>query len=129
MSLAVTFTTGVSPFGAQVVALCAFVTRHPGRHDRGHPALHVPEQSLANAAGPAADVCALAGVLREPRTGRPPFTPDDSRSRMWHLVHTPAAPIRTLRPDEPADIENLLPPMLTRESGQRWCRRRCPKGS
>ncbi|MFI6769496.1 hypothetical protein [Streptomyces sp. NPDC050355] len=75
----------------------------------GTPPYMSPEQSLANAVGPAADVYALACVLHELLTGKPPFTPDDSRSHMWHHVHTPAPPIRTLRPDVPADLDALLP--------------------
>ncbi|MCX4751154.1 serine/threonine-protein kinase [Kitasatospora sp. NBC_01287] len=85
----------------------------------GTPPYMSPEQSLANAVGPAADVYALACVLHELLTGKPPFTPDDSRSHMWHHVHTPAPPIRTLRPDVPVDIEALLLAMLTKESEQR----------
>ncbi|MEX2982261.1 protein kinase [Streptomyces sp. C36] len=85
----------------------------------GTPPYMSPEQSLANAVGPAADVYALACVLHELLTGKPPFTPDDSRSHMWHHVHTPPPSIRTLRPDVPADIEKLLLAMLTKEAEQR----------
>lgn len=85
----------------------------------GTPPYMSPEQSLANAVGPAADVYALACVLHELLTGKPPFTPDDSRSHMWHHVHTPPPPIRSLRSDVPADIEKLLLAMLTKESEQR----------
>ncbi|MEU8581260.1 serine/threonine-protein kinase [Streptomyces abikoensis] len=85
----------------------------------GTPPYMSPEQSLANAVGPAADVYALACVLHELLTGKPPFTPDDSRSHMWHHVHTPPPPIRTLRPDVPTDIEKLLLAMLTKEAEQR----------
>ncbi|MCX4776743.1 protein kinase domain-containing protein [Streptomyces sp. NBC_01264] len=85
----------------------------------GTPPYMSPEQSLANAVGPAADVYALACVLHELLTGKPPFTPDDSRSHMWHHVHTPPPPIRSLRPDVPVDIEKLLLAMLTKESEQR----------
>ncbi|WP_245235681.1 serine/threonine-protein kinase [Streptomyces durhamensis] len=85
----------------------------------GTPPYMSPEQSLANAVGPAADVYALACVLHELFTGKPPFTPDDSRSHMWHHVHTPPPPIRTLRPDVPAEIEKLLLAMRTKEAEQR----------
>ncbi|MFJ3961414.1 protein kinase [Streptomyces sp. NPDC090036] len=85
----------------------------------GTPPYMSPEQSLANAVGPAADVYALACVLHELLTGKPPFTPDDSRSHMWHHVHTPPPPIRSLRPDVPAEIEKLLLAMLTKEAEQR----------
>ncbi|MYS34386.1 serine/threonine protein kinase [Streptomyces sp. KhCrAH-43] len=85
----------------------------------GTPPYMSPEQSLANAVGPAADVYALACVLHELLTGKPPFTPDDSRSHMWHHVHTPPPPVRTLRADVPAEIEKLLLAMLTKEAEQR----------
>jgi serine/threonine protein kinase len=85
----------------------------------GTPPYMSPEQSLANAVGPAADVYALACVLYEILTGNPPFTPDDSRSHMWHHVHTPPPPIRSLRANVPAGIEKLLLAMLTKESEQR----------
>ena len=85
----------------------------------GTPPYMSPEQSLANAVGPAADVYALACVLHELLTGKPPFTPDDSRSHMWHHVHTPPPPLRSLRSDVPADLEMLLLAMLTKESEQR----------
>ncbi|WP_234430502.1 protein kinase domain-containing protein [Streptomyces sp. NRRL F-4489] len=85
----------------------------------GTPPYMSPEQSLANAVGPAADVYALACVLYELLTAKPPFSPDDNRSHMWHHVHTPPPPIRSLRPDVPVDIEKLLLAMLTKESEQR----------
>ncbi|MBV9026841.1 MAG: protein kinase [Streptomycetaceae bacterium] len=85
----------------------------------GTPPYMSPEQSLANAVGPAADVYALACVLYELLTGQTPFTADGSRSYAWHHVHTPPPPIRTLRPDIPADVEKLLLAMLTKESEQR----------
>lgn len=85
----------------------------------GTPPYMSPEQSLANAVGPAADVYALACVIYELLTGDPPFTADGNRSYMWHHVHTPPPPIRALRPEVPADIEKLLLAMLTKESEQR----------
>ncbi|XUZ28782.1 protein kinase domain-containing protein [Streptomyces sp. RMIT01] len=85
----------------------------------GTPPYMSPEQSLANAVGPAADVYALACVLHELLIGKTPFTPDDSRSHMWHHVHTPPPLIRAVRPDVPVDIEKLLLAMLTKESEKR----------
>lgn len=85
----------------------------------GTPPYMSPEQSLANAVGPAADVYALACVLYEVLTGHPPFNPEGGNSHMWHHVHTPPPPIRSLRPNVPADIEKLLLAMLTKESEQR----------
>ena len=85
----------------------------------GTPPYMSPEQSLANAVGPAADVYALACVLYELLTGELPFPADDSRSYAWHHVHTEPPQIRKLRPEVPQALENLLMKMLAKESEQR----------
>ncbi|MFH8397672.1 protein kinase [Streptomyces anulatus] len=81
----------------------------------GTPAYMSPEQSLANAVGPAADVYALGCVLYELLTGQPPFRGDGNRSYAWHHVRTPPRPVRGSRPDVPADVERLLLAMLEKE--------------
>ncbi|MFF1912306.1 protein kinase [Streptomyces sp. NPDC058239] len=85
----------------------------------GTPAFMSPEQSLANAVGPAADIYALACVLHQLLTGRTPFTATGDQSLTWHHVHTPPPPIRGIRSDVPADIEQLLLRMLHKDSEQR----------
>lgn len=85
----------------------------------GTPAFMSPEQSLANAVGPAADIYALACVLYQLLTGRTPFTASADRSLAWHHVHTQPPPIRGARSDVPADIEQLLLRMLHKDSEQR----------
>ncbi|MEU1036360.1 serine/threonine-protein kinase [Streptomyces mirabilis] len=85
----------------------------------GTPPYMSPEQSLANAVGPASDIYALACVLYELFTGKPPFTADDSRSHAWHHVRTPPPPIRALRPDIPEELERLLLGMLDKEPERR----------
>ncbi|MCX5364061.1 protein kinase [Streptomyces sp. NBC_00124] len=84
----------------------------------GTPPYMSPEQSLANAVGPASDIYALACVLYELLTGMPPFTAD-SHSYAWHHVRTPPPPIRTLRPDVPEELEDLLLGMLDKEPEHR----------
>ncbi|WP_406365982.1 protein kinase domain-containing protein [Streptomyces sp. NBC_01546] len=85
----------------------------------GTPAYMSPEQSLANAVGPAADVYALGCVLYELLTGQPPFHGDGNRSYAWHHVRTAPRPIRGSRPDVPADVERLLLAMLEKEPERR----------
>lgn len=85
----------------------------------GTPPYMSPEQSLANAVGPASDIYALACVLYELLTGKPPFTADSRGSCAWHHVRTPPTPIRTLRPDIPEDLERLLLAMLDKEAERR----------
>lgn len=85
----------------------------------GTPPYMSPEQSLANAVGPAADIYALACVLYELLSGCTPFTADVNHSHNWHHVRTPPPPIRTRRPDVPADLEHLLLGMLDKEAERR----------
>ncbi|MEV8394554.1 MULTISPECIES: serine/threonine-protein kinase [unclassified Streptomyces] len=85
----------------------------------GTPAYMSPEQSLANAVGPAADIYALACVLYQLLTGRVPFAASDNKSLTWHHVNTPPPAIRAFRPDVPGDIERLLLGMLHKDSERR----------
>ncbi|MFI6055635.1 serine/threonine-protein kinase [Streptomyces violascens] len=85
----------------------------------GTPPYMSPEQSLANDVGPASDIYALACVLYELLTGRPPFIEDDKGSYAWHHVRTDPPPIRALRPDIPEELEDLLLGMLDKEPERR----------
>ncbi|MER6500133.1 serine/threonine-protein kinase [Streptomyces sp. NPDC001455] len=85
----------------------------------GTPPYMSPEQSLANSVGPASDIYALACVLYELLTGKPPFTTDADGSCTWHHVRTPPPLIRTVRPDIPEELERLLLGMLDKEPEQR----------
>jgi serine/threonine protein kinase len=82
----------------------------------GTPAYMSPEQSLANAVGPAADIYALACVIYQLLTGTTPFTESGGKSLPWHHVHTPPPAISVLRPDVPDGIERLLLGMLHKDS-------------
>jgi serine/threonine protein kinase len=54
----------------------------------GTPPYMSPEQTLANAVGPATDLYALGCVLHEALTGQPPFRATGGTSVQWHHVHT-----------------------------------------
>lgn len=85
----------------------------------GTPPYMSPEQALGNTIGPTSDVYALACVLYEVLTGRPPFAESASRSHQWHHVHSEPPRIRALRPDVPEEIESLLVAMLAKEAEDR----------
>jgi Protein kinase domain len=85
----------------------------------GTPPYMAPEQALANAVGPPADLYALGCVLHEMLTGQLPFTPYGGVSVQWHHVHTPPAPVRTLRPDVPAPVETLILMLLAKSPDER----------
>ncbi|MGA5088328.1 protein kinase domain-containing protein [Streptomyces pseudogriseolus] len=101
--------------------------RGSGNHPRltqegmtvGTPPYMSPEQSLANEVGPASDIYALACVLYELLTGRPPFVADANGSHAWHHVRTDPPPIRTRRRDLPQELEYLLLGMLNKEPERR----------
>jgi serine/threonine protein kinase len=87
----------------------------------GSPAYLPPEQVLGNPVGPASDVYALGCVLHEIVTGRVPFVETAARSYQDHHVNTPAAAVRTLRPDLdlPAELDQLVLAMLAKPPGDR----------
>ncbi|MFI1580980.1 protein kinase [Embleya sp. NPDC020630] len=85
----------------------------------GTPAYMSPEQSLANAVGPAADIYALACVIYQLLTGRTPFTDSDDKSVTWHQVNSAAPAVGRLRPDVPSDIERLLLEMMMKDPEDR----------
>ncbi|MFF8017056.1 protein kinase [Streptomyces sp. NPDC007929] len=101
--------------------------RGSGNHPRltqegmtvGTPPYMSPEQSLANEVGPASDIYALACVLYELLTGRPPFIADANGSHAWHHVRSAPPPIRTRRRDLPQELEDLLLGMLNKEPERR----------
>jgi serine/threonine protein kinase len=85
----------------------------------GSPPYMPPEQVLGNQVGPASDVYALGCVLHEIATGRVPFVETAARSYQDHHVNTPAAAMRTLRPDLPAELDQLVLAMLAKPPGER----------
>jgi Protein kinase domain len=85
----------------------------------GTPPYMAPEQALASAVGPPADLYALGCVLHEMLTGQLPFMPSDGVSVLWHHVHTPPPPVRAIRPDVPAQIETLILKLLSKSPDER----------
>lgn len=81
----------------------------------GTPPYMSPEQALGNTIGPTSDVYALACVVFEVLTGRPPYAESGARSHQWHHVHSDPPRIRATRPDVPEEIEDLLVAMLAKE--------------
>lgn len=85
----------------------------------GTPPYMAPEQALANAVGPPADLYALGCVLHEMLTGKLPFTAAGGMSVQWHHVHTPPVPLRTIRPDLPESVEALVLKLLAKSPEER----------
>ncbi|PYP68756.1 MAG: hypothetical protein DMD26_01095 [Gemmatimonadetes bacterium] len=85
----------------------------------GTPTYMSPEQCLARPVSAASDQYSLGLVAYELLTGRPPFS--GSPFVVMH-AHTekPAPPIRELRPDCDADLDEAILRMLAKDPVQRW---------
>ncbi|MDW8805502.1 protein kinase [Streptomyces scabiei] len=83
----------------------------------GTPAYMAPE-ALSGTFDYRSDLYSLGCVLFETVTGRRPFT-----GTSWHLInqhlHEQPAPLRTLRPDAPVDLERLVNRLLAKDPAQR----------
>jgi serine/threonine-protein kinase len=83
----------------------------------GTPAYMAPE-ALAGTFDHRSDLYSLGCVLYEMVTGRRPFT-----GTSWHLVNQhikeQPAPLRTLRPDAPVELERFVARLLAKDPAQR----------
>ena len=80
----------------------------------GSPRYMSPEQAAGKPAGTRADAYSLGITLYQMVTGRVPFEGDTASLLAQHITQTPAPP-RSLAPELPAELEELLLGMLTYE--------------
>ncbi|WP_432040943.1 protein kinase domain-containing protein [Streptomyces chartreusis] len=83
----------------------------------GTPAYMAPE-ALSGMFDYRSDMYSLGCVLYEMVTGRRPFTGTSWRLVNQHLSEQPA-PLRTLRPDAPAELERLVGRLMAKDPAQR----------
>ncbi|WP_381805369.1 protein kinase [Streptomyces niveus] len=83
----------------------------------GTPAYMAPE-ALSGTIDHRSDLYSLGCVLYEMATGQRPFT-----GTSWHLINQhlneQPTPLRTLRPDAPAELERLVSRLLAKDPGRR----------
>ncbi|MCC6394393.1 MAG: protein kinase [Bryobacterales bacterium] len=86
----------------------------------GTPAYMSPEQWKGENSDARTDLWATAVVLYEMLTGTRPFGSRDQRLLGHSIVHEPYTPLRSLRPDLPAELESLLDRALAKLPAGRY---------
>ncbi|RBY79009.1 protein kinase [Blastococcus sp. TF02A-26] len=79
-----------------------------------------PEQVSGRQLDPRTDVYSLAAVLFELLTGRRLFDTDDPIALMWQVVNAPTPDLRSLRPDLPPRLAEVLARGLAKDPEQRY---------
>jgi serine/threonine-protein kinase len=102
----------------------ARLTERPGMTQVGQavgtPAYMSPEQCTGDAVTGAADQYSLGIVAYELLTGRPPFTGESLMQIVWRMVHEPAAPLASVRPECPASLAAAVHRMIEQQTTARW---------
>ena len=106
----------------------------------GTPTYMSPEQAAGDEIlTGASDQYALAAVVYEALTGQPPFTGPNARAILARKLTTTPPSLRSLRPDAPAAVEQVLLRAMARQPADRYesldafarasARRGCPRPS
>ncbi|HEY1695189.1 MAG TPA: protein kinase [Polyangiaceae bacterium] len=85
----------------------------------GTPAYMSPEQVRSDVIDPRADVYALGAVMFRCLVGHPPFAGAHQIAVLAKIVLEPAPLLRTILPDAPPDLEDLLARMLAKDPDAR----------
>lgn len=85
----------------------------------GTPAYMSPEQCRGETLNHLSDVYSLGIVLWEMFAGKMPFTGSTVSAMIKHQLHTEAPPLRTVRPDAPVNLEQLIMSCMAKDQRQR----------
>ncbi|MCI0340499.1 MAG: tetratricopeptide repeat protein [Planctomycetales bacterium] len=85
----------------------------------GTPATMAPEQVRGDALTTATDVWGLGATLYEAIAGRPPFGEGDDAAVLVRVLAADPSPVRRLRPDVPASLEQVLRAALAKPLARR----------
>lgn len=85
----------------------------------GSPAYMAPEQAMSGAVGPYTDLYALGVLLYELLSGNVPFAGSTALGVLHRHLYEAPAPVRTQRPEVPAELEALLLHLLAKDPQDR----------
>lgn len=85
----------------------------------GTPAYMAPEQLAGATPSPSTDLYALGVMVFELLTGRRPHVADSMGELLRSVAQEPATDLRSLRPDLPEALAELLAQLLARQASQR----------
>lgn len=86
----------------------------------GTPQYMAPEQASGGAVDRRTDVWALGAVLYELISGRTPFAAASELDTLMRVVTEDPAPLRSVAPDAPADVETIVMKCLSRDPERRY---------
>ncbi len=86
----------------------------------GTPSFMAPEQLAGNKVDGRCDLYALGVTLFQLLTGSLPLRGDSMSALMHNIAHQPAPDVRTLRPDLPADLANVVALALRKDPRERY---------
>jgi serine/threonine protein kinase len=78
-----------------------------------------PEQCRGEELNPLSDIYSLGIVLWEMFVGSMPFTGSTVSAVIKQQLHTEAPPLRTMRPDAPPELEQVIMSCLAKQPNQR----------
>lgn len=86
----------------------------------GTVAYMAPEHASGGDVDALSDQFSFGAVVFELATGRTPFQAETQAEILYDIVHTPAPPLRELRPDAPKSLETIVARLLDKEPSRRF---------
>lgn len=98
----------------------AGVSMTEARGVMGTPMYMSPEQALGKRVDARTDIWSLGAVYYESLAGRPPFEATSGLAIMRAIVDAPLVPLCTVRPDAPAEAEQIAARALEKDADRRY---------